>query len=104
MVRAETTKRVAIATGRRHVRVGIWHSLLFPAGFALKPAGDGGPWPPPNVDLALAALGLFADMPEDAGEAIFTPTRIVDWLAHAMEEYEERPLRFRPRAVYLGDV
>ena len=43
-------------------------------------------------------------MPEDAGEAIFTPTRIIGWLAHAMEEYEERPLRFRPRAVYLGDV
>ena len=58
--------------------------------------------PPPNVDLALAALGLASGMPEDAGEAIFTPARVVGWLAHAMEEYEERPLRFRPRAVYLG--
>lgn len=58
--------------------------------------------PPPNVDLALAALGLAAGMPEDAGEAIFTPARVVGWLAHAMEEYDERALRFRPRAVYVG--
>ena len=43
-------------------------------------------------------------MPEDAGEAIFTPKRIVGRLAHAMEEYEGRPLRFRPRAVYLGEL
>ena len=60
--------------------------------------------PPPNVDLALAALGMVADMPQDGGEAIFTPARVVGWLAHAMEEYDERPLRFRPRAVYVGDV
>ncbi len=59
--------------------------------------------PPPNVDLALAALGMVGAMPEDGGEAIFTPARVVGWLAHAMEEYDERPLRFRPRAVYLGD-
>lgn len=58
--------------------------------------------PPPNVDLALAALGAVADMPPDAGEAIFTASRIVGWLAHAMEEYRERPLRFRPRAVYIA--
>ena len=58
--------------------------------------------PPPNVDLALAALGMVAAMPEDAGEAIFTPARVVGWLAHAMEEYDERPIRFRPRAVYIG--
>jgi citrate synthase len=59
--------------------------------------------PPPNVDLALAALGLVADMPQDAGEAIFATARIAGWLAHALEEYGERPLRFRPRAVYIGD-
>jgi len=58
--------------------------------------------PPPNVDLALAVLGMVAAMPEDGGEAIFTPARVVGWLAHAMEEYDERPLRFRPRAVYVG--
>ncbi len=59
--------------------------------------------PPPNVDFALAVLGMVGDMPEDAGEAIFTPARVVGWLAHAMEEYDERPLRFRPRARYVGE-
>jgi len=58
--------------------------------------------PPPNVDLALALLGAVTDMREDAGEAVFTPARVAGWLAHAMEEYEERPLRFRPRATYVG--
>jgi len=58
--------------------------------------------PPPNVDFALAVLGMVAAMPEDGGEAIFTPARVVGWLAHAMEEYDERPLRFRPRALYVG--
>ncbi len=58
--------------------------------------------PAPNVDLALAALGLVSGMPPDAGEAIFTIARIVGWLAHALEEYGERPLRFRLRADYIG--
>jgi citrate synthase len=58
--------------------------------------------PPPNVDLALAVFGNVATMPRDAGEAIFTTARIVGWVAHALEEYDERPLRFRPRAVYVG--
>jgi citrate synthase len=58
--------------------------------------------PPPNVDLALAVLGAVADMPDDGGEAIFTAARVAGWLAHAMEEYGERPVRFRPRAVYVG--
>ena len=58
--------------------------------------------PPPNVDLALAAFGNVAAMPRDAGEAVFTTARIVGWIAHALEEYDERPLRFRPRAVYVG--
>ncbi len=58
--------------------------------------------PRPNVDLALAAFGAVADMPQDAGEAIFAASRIAGWLAHALEEYEERPLRFRPRAVFVS--
>jgi citrate synthase len=54
----------------------------------------------PNVDFALAALGTVARMPPDAGEVIFTIARMAGWLAHAIEEYEEAPLRFRPRARY----
>jgi citrate synthase len=58
--------------------------------------------PPPNVDLALALFGAVTDMREDGAEAVFTSARVAGWLAHAMEEYEERPLRFRPRATYVG--
>ena len=56
-----------------------------------------------GVQRGRAALGMVAGMPEDAGEAIFTAARVAGWLAHAMEEYDERPLRFRPRAIFVGD-
>lgn len=56
----------------------------------------------PNVDLALGALTYLAQMPTDAGEVIFATARTAGWLAHAMEEYRETPLRFRPRARYVG--
>lgn len=57
----------------------------------------------PNVDLALAQLGLTFQMAPDAGEAIFAIARIVGWIAHAMEEYQEPGLRFRALGVYTGD-
>lgn len=57
----------------------------------------------PNVDLAIGALTYLAAMPAHAGEAIFGIARTAGWLAHAMEEYEEKPLRFRPKARYIGD-
>jgi citrate synthase len=56
----------------------------------------------PNVDIALAALGAANNMSHDAGEAVMATARIAGWLAHAIEEYAEAPLRFRPRAHYLG--
>ena len=56
----------------------------------------------PNVDLALALLTMVAEMPPDAGEVIFTIARTAGWLAHALEEYSEPPLRFRARAVARG--
>ncbi|MEM9655510.1 MAG: citrate synthase [Actinomycetota bacterium] len=56
----------------------------------------------PNIDLALGALTYLADMPPHGGEAVFAVARTAGWLAHAMEEYEEKPLRFRPRARYIG--
>ena len=56
-----------------------------------------------NVDLALGALTWLADMDADAGEAIFAVSRTAGWLAHALEEYGEQPLRFRPRARYIGE-
>jgi citrate synthase len=54
----------------------------------------------PNVDFAVAALGLVAGMPTDAGELVFAVARTAGWLAHALEEYGEAPGRFRPRATY----
>ncbi|OZF04375.1 hypothetical protein CH302_02930 [Rhodococcus sp. 15-2388-1-1a] len=56
----------------------------------------------PNSDFALAAFtlayGLRADMPE----MLFALARIVGWTAHALEEYDEEPLRFRVPGIYTG--
>jgi citrate synthase len=56
----------------------------------------------PNIDFALAALAFCTDMRRDAGEAIFAIARTAGWLAHAIEEYGEAPLRFRPVTRYVG--
>jgi citrate synthase len=56
--------------------------------------------PPPNCDLALAALSWGTGMASDAGRTIFTIARVAGWTAHYLEELAERPLRFRARAVY----
>ncbi len=56
----------------------------------------------PNVDLALGAFTWLAHMEPDAGETIFAVARTAGWIAHSIEEYDEAPLRFRPRARYVG--
>jgi citrate synthase len=53
----------------------------------------------PNVDFALAALTFVAGMGPEAGEVVFTVGRLAGWIAHAIEEYDEQPLRYRARAV-----
>ena len=55
-----------------------------------------------NIDLGLAALAVATDMPVGATDAIFAVARTAGWIAHALEEYGEAPLRFRARAVYTG--
>jgi citrate synthase len=55
--------------------------------------------PPLNVDFALGALTVAARMPAEAATAIFAVARVAGWIAHAAEEYQEPPLRFRGRAV-----
>ncbi|MFI8190192.1 citrate/2-methylcitrate synthase [Streptomyces sp. NPDC085946] len=55
-----------------------------------------------NVDLALAVLTTSFGMPATAGETIFAVARTAGWIAHALEEYGERPLRMRPSGVYVG--
>ncbi|MGP2436885.1 citrate synthase [Streptomyces sp. JW3] len=55
-----------------------------------------------NVDLALAALTVSCGMPSSASETIFAVARTAGWIAHALEEYAERPLRMRPSGLYVG--
>ena len=52
--------------------------------------------------LALAAVALSFGMNDDAAETVFALARMVGWTAHALEEYQERRLRFRPEGVYTG--
>jgi len=54
---------------------------------------------PPNVDFALGALAYCARMPAEAATAIFAIARTAGWIAHAAEEYDEPPIRFRGRAL-----
>ncbi|MFE9562801.1 citrate synthase [Streptomyces sp. NPDC006487] len=56
----------------------------------------------PNVDLALAVLTVSCGMAPEAGETVFAVARTAGWIAHALEEYEERPLRMRPSGQYHG--
>jgi citrate synthase len=56
----------------------------------------------PNIDFAIAAFALLNDMDADAGEAIFAVARTAGWIAHALEEYSDRPSRFRPSGHYAG--
>lgn len=55
-----------------------------------------------NVDLALAVLSVSSGMAAEAGETVFAISRTAGWIAHALEEYEERPLRMRPIGQYTG--
>ncbi|WP_320780893.1 citrate synthase [Streptomyces sp. CRN 30] len=55
-----------------------------------------------NVDLALAVLTTATGMPSSAGETVFAVARTAGWIAHALEEYAERPLRMRPSGLYVG--
>ncbi|MFB7513257.1 citrate synthase [Streptomyces sp. NPDC056144] len=52
----------------------------------------------PNIDIALAGLIVAADLPDDAGDVVFTLARIPGLMAHALEEYPHG-LRLRPRAL-----
>ncbi|MFJ8824239.1 citrate synthase [Streptomyces sp. NPDC102467] len=55
-----------------------------------------------NVDLALAVFTTSHGMAAEAGETIFAVARTTGWIAHALEEYGERPLRMRPTGHYVG--
>ncbi|MFJ8135742.1 citrate/2-methylcitrate synthase [Streptomyces sp. NPDC096013] len=55
-----------------------------------------------NVDLALAVFTVSSGMLSTAGETVFAVARTAGWIAHALEEYGERPLRMRPSGHYVG--
>jgi citrate synthase len=57
---------------------------------------------PFNVDAALGALGYAAEMEPGLTEAVFAVARTAGWLAHAYEEADEVPVRFRGRTLYRG--
>ncbi|TML12660.1 MAG: helix-turn-helix domain-containing protein [Actinobacteria bacterium] len=56
---------------------------------------------PPNIDFALAAFAVLANLRTDATSAIFAISRSAGWIGHALEEYDETPMGFRPRARYV---
>lgn len=56
----------------------------------------------PTSDFALAVMTKVFDLRFDAAEAIFALARTAGWIAHAIEEYQETPLRFRVPGVYIG--
>ncbi|MEU2347406.1 citrate synthase [Modestobacter sp. NPDC049651] len=58
--------------------------------------------PGANVDLALAALTRAFALPDRTPAAVHAVARTAGWIAHYLEEVDERGLRFRPRSVYEG--
>jgi citrate synthase len=60
--------------------------------------------PEPNIDLGLGALTFAGGMSSRAGRTVFTIARVVGWIGHYLEELQERPLRYRARAVYATGV
>jgi citrate synthase len=55
---------------------------------------------PANIDFALASLTWLAKMDPEAGQCIFL-ARSAGWIAHGIEEFGERPIRFRPVARWV---
>lgn len=56
----------------------------------------------PNLDFALATMTCAYGLEADTPETVFALARIVGWTAHALEEYDEAPLRFRVPGIYTG--
>jgi citrate synthase len=58
--------------------------------------------PHANVDLALAVFTASSGVDTTAGETVFAVARTAGWIAHTLEEYDERPLRMRPSGRHAG--
>ena len=55
----------------------------------------------PNIDFALLAISVAADLPADASFRLFATARGVGWAAHAIEQSASGAM-IRPRARYQG--
>ncbi|GAB3627821.1 Citrate synthase 2 [Pandoraea terrae] len=55
----------------------------------------------PTIDVALAALVEYCQLPEGAAFALFAIARSVGWMAHSIEQIMSGSL-LRPRAHYVG--
>ena len=60
--------------------------------------------PPPNIDLAVGALAICAEIDPAAIGSLFAVARCSGWVAHYLEELREPPLRFRARAVHVTET
>ena len=56
----------------------------------------------PTVDFALALIGRLYQLPAGSTLGLFALGRIIGWIGHAIEQYEEGQL-IRPRARYIGN-
>ncbi len=54
-----------------------------------------------NIDMALAALTMELNLPDDAPFLLFASGRLTGWIAHAIEQLTSGKL-IRPRATYTG--
>ena len=55
----------------------------------------------PNVGWATGALAFVADLGPRSIELVMALSRMAGWIAHAIEEYEAPPVRFRGVARYV---
>jgi citrate synthase len=85
------------------LRAAVGDEALAPTDALVALVGERAPVAP-NVDLALAALAAVAGFRPAAGEAVFAVGRMAGWVAHALEELDEPPLRLRPRGLHVGGV
>ncbi len=55
----------------------------------------------PNVDFYSATVYKALEIPKDLYTPIFAMARVVGWVAHVIEQYNDNRL-IRPRAEYIG--
>ena len=55
----------------------------------------------PTIDVALVSIRRELGLPKGAALALFANGRTVGWIAHALEQFQEKKL-IRPRARYAG--